>query len=155
MSYGKYAKKSGGAQSLLDFLKKNWAVILGLFVAYPVITGFMKKAQLNSDRDDIVNANGNPTSQEDKLNQATGGNSNYKEVARGVYNDFGYSFPAWDPRRWTENDQAAYDKLKSCGSFVPQAVCDAYYIISRAERNLKEDCARILDPALLEQLDWE
>lgn len=68
---------------------------------------------------------------------------NVPEIAKQIGFDLGTAFPSYDPRRWTENDDAVRILvLKVPKPVIPQLI-DSYR--KQYNRNLQDDLQKMLD----------
>src|SRR5690606_8148407 len=104
-------KKGSPVQNVLDFLQKNWIVILGAIVAYPLIVRLMrmaeakdKLAEVEAEKKELEVINASPETQTQELNNITS-NTGYHEAAKNLAHHLGFIYPWYDYRRWSENDK--------------------------------------------------
>lgn len=71
------------------------------------------------------------------------GTINIVETARQLGMDLGFAYPSWDPRSWTENDDAALATLKKVPKTLMPKVALEYF--KQFNRNLQQDCQKVLD----------
>lgn len=144
--------------AFMEFIKKYWMWIAGLFILYPYIVAFMRRKNLQDDvkasADEIIRleaVNANPVTQNSELQNITT-NTSHHNIARDIYHHTGYMYPWWDPRRWTENDEAIFLLLRNFNP-IPNSIIESYYVISTG-RNLRTDLQAVLDTQYYRQLKW-
>jgi len=129
----------------IELLKKYGVWIIMVVVAVIV---FLKKKKskpvdLDLSADNVL----------DDINvSATNMKQMYKDVALGVAHNLGTAYSFYDPRHWTENDQAVFDLLKDLTRNDFKAVSELYFKVYAVGNNLSADLARLLDKKLYEQL---
>jgi hypothetical protein len=68
---------------------------------------------------------------------------NIPEIAAQIGIDLGYAYPVYDPRHWTENDEAVKTEvLKVPKPLIPTLIKEYY---NRYKRNLQADLQSVLD----------
>jgi len=73
----------------------------------------------------------------------TVGNINITETARQLGLDLGYAYASYDPRHWTENDDAILETMKAVPKdLMPKLVIEYFKLY---KRNLQQDLQEKLD----------
>lgn len=160
-AYGSLKNRNSSTQtdnSFLGMIKRNWFVILLIFLAYPFIVAYMRrqeaKDKVRASKDElealeIITAN--PQLLNDELNKITTDTA-YHTIASELFHHLGYAYSWYDPRRWTENDEAVYLLLKQF-DFVPYELIQCYFIVSKG-RHLRSDVMKVLDDKYYKLLNW-
>ena len=145
-------------EKVVEFLKKNWWLVLGFIFAYPLITAYMRsqeaKDKVRASQDELKQLEiitSNPSLLSDALNEITT-NKTIQTVALEVYHHLGYKYSWYDPRRWTENDKKIYELLSQF-SYIPVELTDCYFIVSQG-RSLRDDLIKVLDEKYYKLLVW-
>lgn len=153
--------KKGPVQNVLDFLQRNWLVLLGCIVAYPLVVRLMRMAEA---KDKVAEADAQtkeqealnkiPSAQRQALNEITS-NTGYHVAAKSIFDDTGFAYDWYDPRRWSENDKAVFDAIDKspCGINIDDTLIDCYALIS-GNRHLFNDLKQVLDEDYFNQLNW-
>lgn len=144
--------------NVMEFLKRYWYVLVGIIVAFPYLIKYMRE-QERKDRSratdeeiaDLQNINKNPAALQEYLNQLTT-NKTYQNEARDIYHHTGYAYPWYDPRSWTENDEAIFNILSKYNE-IPFEITDCYFAISSG-RIMRNDLQKVLRTSLYNQLNW-
>lgn len=68
---------------------------------------------------------------------------NIPSIAKQIGIDLGYAYPAWDPRRWSENDNAVKTSVLKVPKPLIKTLASEYYKIYK--RNLQQDLQEKLD----------
>lgn len=77
------------------------------------------------------------------FNKKTFGTINLNEVAQEIALSFGFAYPAFDPRRWTEDEARAIKTIKTVPKKLMPELMKVYY--SKYKRNLQQDFQKYLD----------
>lgn len=77
------------------------------------------------------------------FNKGTHGQINLNEVAQEIALSFGFAYPAFDPRRWTEDEARAIKTVKTVPKSLIPELMKIYY--SKYKRNLQQDFQKYLD----------
>jgi len=151
-------KKSETDGSFFGAIKRNWYVVLLLFLAYPFIVSYMRrqeaKDKVRASEDElkaleVITAN--PRLLNEELNKITTDKALHT-VATELFHHLGYAYPLYDPRRWSENDEAIFLLLNQF-SEVPYELIQLYFVVSKG-RHLRTDCLKVLDDKYYKQLNW-
>lgn len=145
-------------EKVMKFLKENWYVLLGIILVYPFITSYMRrqeaKDKVRATKDqlealEVINSNPNLLSQE--LQKITM-DVTIHVAAQEIYHHLGYAYAWYDPRRWTENDEAVFNILKQY-AYIPDELIQCYFVVSKG-RHLRSDLVKVLDDKYYNQLVW-
>lgn len=145
-------------EKVMKFLKQNWYVLLGIILVYPFITSYMRrqeaKDKVRATKDqiqalEVINSNPNLLKQE--LQKITM-DVTIHVVAQEIYHHLGYAYPWYDPRRWTENDEAVFKLLRQY-AYIPDELIQCYFVVSKG-RHLRSDLVKVLDDKYYKQLVW-
>jgi hypothetical protein len=141
-------------QSVADFLKKYWLVVVGVIFALPYIVKYMRSSQASVEANELAVLNADPVTQNQYLNQITT-NTQIHQVAQDVYRYLGFAYSWYDPRSYYEQDEAAYLAITTVtvGGRVPLALIQSYSFISNG-RNLQQDCIDALNENYYNLLHW-
>jgi hypothetical protein len=77
-----------------------------------------------------------------QFNKETYGTVNLNEVAQEIALAFGFAYPSYDPRRWTEDEAKAMSALKTVPKSLIKNLAQIYY--KKYERNLQQDFQKYL-----------
>ena len=69
----------------------------------------------------------------------------YKNIAAQIAHNFGTAYSAWNPQRWTENDEEVYNLVQPLSLNEFKIVSDLYFKSYAKGRNLSTDLAKLLD----------
>lgn len=154
-------------QSVIDFLKNNWLFILGAILVLPYLVSYLRKmeakdksAEVEAQQTEFKAINMNPATQDAYINQNITTSAAIKDAAQAVYHHLGVKYSWYDPRHWSENDEAAFLAIAGVSSSmkVPQKLIEVYYFISCDDvndgRDLRSDCQALLDSEYYNKLIW-
>ncbi len=175
-------KTSAKANTLADFIKKNWIVILGAIVVVPWAIKYLRQMSWSIEKqteerqkDVEFEENKNPTKLANKMNNvlsrygltvdSTKGQylltitKRIVEASGANYWDSGHWYSWLDPRGWTENDKDIYKALMDLMNNEPYSTVDdglnivtELYYQYTRSRNLFADLLKWLDDAQLNDL---
>ncbi|RWX00401.1 hypothetical protein [Flavobacterium cerinum] len=150
-------KTESPMQGVLDFLAKNWLMLVGIFIAYPFIKRYIDNTAIDDLQSQSNALRDNPQELDNALNQLTT-DKDYHNAAKIIYQSYSIPKDNWDwlkPSMWTENDEDAYLAITSIakGKEVPQLLYDAYRLVS-GNRDLFQDSQKYLDEDYFKIIFW-
>lgn len=139
-------------QIVLVILKKYWSIVLlALIGIYFLVKRVLKRtpespSQNASELLENIQIDSSLDSDEEKRK--------FKDIALNVARHMGTSYPAWDPRSWSENDLEVYRELKDLDKNQFEVVKILYNQVYAKGRDLSQDLSKNLDDKYYKLLNY-